>query len=245
MAESPVIEETTETEPTKEVAPDDLLAELKAAGVTNATELQNKLKASSEAGNLAFKLGEERREKAELAKRLEALEKRAVPTEEFNDYTERPIDLQGEIARGVEQVLTKREKQQADAQRQMMTKWHTIQNDEDFHLIKPVWDEKLKDPNFVYAVQSGQVDPVQEYTNTLRTYYKGIARRSAETIEKLSGGKVKTPMVEQGANTAAQPEEEETEAIEKEFNTYKEKIEKGGQLSEAEELAALQAAFLK
>lgn len=245
--ESPVIEEENQ-EPEAEQVPDDttsLIEELKAAGVTNTQELQNKLKASAEVGNMAYKLGEERKEKAELLERMASLESMMKRSSEENystDYSERPIDLDSSIEKAVDKVFSKREQAQAQAQRNMMEAWNRIQNDKDFHLIKPVWDEKLKDPNFVYSVQSGQTNPVEAYQETLRDYYKGMIAKSAETIERLTGGKkVKTPVVEQGSSTAAEPEvkEEENKVLE----TLKEKLDRGGQLTEAEELAALQATF--
>lgn len=238
--ESPFIEEGTEP---KEEAPDtdNLLDELKAAGVTNTEQLQNKLKASSESGHLAYLLGEERREKAELAKNLEELRSKPVSEDNSTDYGQ-PVDLQGEIRKAFRMEKEEERKQMAVAQQNMMAAWNTIQNDEDFHLVKPVWEEKLKDPNFVFSIQSGQVNPVDEYQKTLRKFYKGIVARSAETIEKLSGGKVKTPVVEQDANLAAAVEDEDRETN-KELETYQKKVNKGGQLTEAEELAALQAAF--
>jgi Zn-dependent M32 family carboxypeptidase len=244
--ESPFIEDADKkpSEETPEAPDNSLLDELKKAGVSNTEELQNKLRASAEVGNMAYKLGEERREKAELLERMKELEaKITTPTEDFSTDMGTPIDLQGEIVKGVKRVLDEEKKAQAQAQRQMMEAWSTIQNDEDFHLVQPVWEEKMKDPNFVYSIQAGQINPLGAYQKMLRQYYKGIIQRSAETIEKLQGGSVKTPTVETGGKT---PEKEapvgESDEV---LKPLIDKVESGGQLSEADELAALQAAFLK
>ena len=242
--ESPFIEEG-KTETKEEQAPDTdgLLDELKNAGVSNTAELQNKLRASAEVGNLAYKLGEERKANETLSKRIEALESTPATTEDLSTDYGQPIDLSGEIAKGVKKVLSEEKEANAVAQRNMMVAWNTIQNDEDFHLVKPVWEEKLKDPNFVFAVQNGQVNPIAEYQNTLRTFYKGMMQKSAETIEKMQGKKVTTPNVETGGNVAAAVEDGADQ--DKALESFQKKIDTGGQLSEAEELAALQASFLK
>jgi hypothetical protein len=243
--ESPFIEEgTTETE-SEQQAPDTdgLLAELKNAGVSNTEELQNKLKASAEIGNMAYKLGEERRTNAELLKRMEALETKPVAEDVSTDYGQ-PVDLQGEIGKGVNKALDARDQKAAQAQQAQMMAWNTIQNDEDFHLIQPIWEEKLKDQNFVFGIQSGKINPIAEYQNTLRNYYKGMMQKSAETIEKMQGGKVKTPIVEQGSSVSSGIEED-VDGESKVMLSLKTKIDSGGNLSEAEELAALQASFSK
>lgn len=245
--ESPVIEEqTTETEEEQVPDTENLIEELKAAGVTNAQELQNKLKASAEVGNMAYKLGEERKEKAELLERLTSLESKITQSSEDDYSTDygKPVDLQAEVRKAFRAERDAERKEAQQQQQNMMASWNRIQNDKDFHLVKPIWDEKLKDPNFVYSVQSGQVNPVEAYQETLRDYYKGIVSKSAETIEKLTGGKVRTPVVEQGSSTAALPEEDEKEQ-DKVLGKLQKKIDTGGQLTEAEELAALQASFSK
>jgi hypothetical protein len=243
--ESPFIEEgTTETQSVQQAPDTDgLLAELKNAGISNPEELQNKFKASAEVGNMAYKLGEERREKAELLKRIEAMETKPA-TEDVSTEYGAPIDLQGEIRKGFRAERDAERKEAAQAQQAQMAAWNTIQNDEDFHLIKPIWDEKLKDQNFVFGIQSGQINPVAEYQNTLRTYYKGMMQKSAETIEKMQGGKVKTPIVEQGSSVSSGVEED-LDGESKVMLALKTKLDSGGNLTEAEELAALQASFTK
>lgn len=242
--ESPFIEEgTTETKDEQAPDTDGLLAELKNAGVTNTEELQNKLKASAEVGNVAYKLGETRRENAELVKRLEALESNPVAEDLSTEYGQ-PIDLEATIAKGVDKVLDARDQKAAQVQQAQMAAWNIIQNDEDYHLVQPIWEEKLKSNNFVYGIQSGQIDPVAEYQQTLRTYYKGMMKKSAETIEQITGTKVKTPVVEQGASVSSGVEEQLDDES-KVMLAAKKKLDSGGQLTEAEELAALQASFSK
>ena len=238
--ESPILDEGEKSD---EKTPDEteaLLNELKNAGVSTTQELQGKLQASSQYGQMAYKLGEERREKQELLRRLEALESQKSNVENLDDYGQ-PVDLQAEIRKAYRAEKELEARQQREQQARMVEVYNKIQSDPDYKLVESVWQERLKDPNFVFGIQSGQVNPLDEFNNTVRGYYKGMAKKAAETIEKLAGGaKVQTPVVEQGARLPDQPEEVDENEV---LKSLGQKVNKGGQLTEAEELAALQAAL--
>jgi len=124
----------------------------------------------------------------------------------------------------------------------MMQSWATISQDEDYHLVERIWNEKLKDPNFVYAVQSGQTDPVSEYGSVLRSYYKGIAKSAVKTIETLTKGVTPQMHVESGeARAPGVRVDQEMNENQKTINKLKEKADTGGLLSEDDELAAIRA----
>lgn len=199
--ELPVVEEPKVVEAPK-VDIDGLVSELERAGISNTEELSGKLRAGSEAGRLAQLLGDERKHRTELEQRLKDLETRPAPKQDFMDYPEgQTIDIETAIAQGVNKVLDKREAMARQAQEKSIAAWNRIQSDEDYHLIKDVWEEKLKDPGFVFKIQSGQVDPVNEYTSTLRGFYKTLLKKSHETITTMKGGKLEPPHVETGGRT--------------------------------------------
>jgi len=237
MTENPTIEEPI-AEPivdgTEAKAPDveSLVKELEKAGVTTTQELQGKLTASKEAGQLANLLGD-------ANKRIENLEQAAKmpPAEPEYDYSEgQPVDIESML----NNVLDKREAQTRQVQQQAMAIWQGIQTDPDYGLVKDVWEAKIKDSNFNMAIQSGKKDVAKEYMETVREYYKGIAKQSLDTITTLQkGGVPTTPHVEGEAQLPGVPTPINTE--QETVTKAKEKVATGGRLSEDEEMAALDA----
>jgi len=237
MTENPTIEEPIaepKVDGTEAKAPDveSLVKELEKAGVTTTQELQGKLTASKEAGQLANLLGD-------ANKRIENLEQAAKmpPAEPEYDYSEgQPVDIESML----NNVLDKREAQTRQVQQQAMAIWQGIQTDPDYGLVKDVWEAKIKDSNFNMAIQSGKKDVAKEYMETVREYYKGIAKQSLDTITTLQkGGVPTTPHVEGEAQLPGVPTPINTE--QETVTKAKEKVATGGRLSEDEEMAALDA----
>ena len=239
MAEKPTIEEPIvepKVDGTEAKAPEtdieSLVKELEKAGVSNVQELQNKLTASKEAGQLANLLGD-------ANKRIENLEeaKKLPPAEPEFDYSEgQPVDIEAMM----NNVLDKREAKTRQIQNQAMQIWQGIQTDPDYGLVKEVWEAKIKEPNFNMAIQSGKKDVAKEYMETVREYYKGIAKQSLDTITALQkGGAPTAPHVEGEAQLPGVPTPTNTE--QETVTKAKEKVAKGARLSEDEEMAALDA----
>ena len=237
--------EKAEEKPTTEQDVDGLLAELEKAGVSNVEQLENKLTASSQAGNLANQLGTARGEIAELKELIQAGQVR-----EEQPYQQEETDLRtlmkSEVRAGLKEQRDEDNKLNLEAQQASLNMYNAIQNDPDFHLIKDVWEKKTADPNFQVKVQQGLTNPYVEYNALIRDYYKGIARRSVETIKTLQGkGDVTIPHVEgEGQVTAPRTEAEKT-AQEEKMVKYKEKVDKGGKLTEEEEMDALMVSLTK
>jgi hypothetical protein len=175
-----------------------------------------------------------------MERRLAAAETKTPAAPDTEDYGQ-PVDLDAAIAKGVGKVLDQRDRAAAENQRLMMKSWAVITQDEDFHLVEPIWNEKLKDPNFVYQVQSGQVNPVMEYQNVLRNYYKGIAKSAVSTIETLTKGVAPSTHVESGEARMPEATVEEISDNKKRIKELKEKADSGGLLSEDEEIEAIRA----
>jgi len=236
--ELPNVEEPTKKDEVKvEVDVDGLMAELTKAGVTDAKSLSGKLEAGYEAGNMARLLGDERDRTKDLEAKIEKLQ--AAPKDEF-DYSQesRPIDIETTIERSVGKVLDSRDAKARKVQEASYAAWNRIQSDEDYHLIKDVWEERLKDPGFVMKIQNGSLNPVDEYTSTLRSYYKTLLKQSAETITTMKGGNLKPPHVETGERAPANlvSEGDENTSTERKFlDAIGEKIKKGYIPNEDEE----------
>jgi len=242
---SPTMEEDVVADPKPEVKEEmseeaQLLATLKQASISKAEQLDGTIRN-------ARKTFDMQSERDRLANQLSAMEQRLAAAEskthapDTEDYGQ-PVDLDAAISKGVSKVLDQRDRMAAENQKRMMQSWATISQDEDYHLVEKIWNEKLKDPNFVYSVQSGQTDPVSEYGSMLRSYYKGIAKSAVQTIETLTKGVTPQMHVESGeARMPNVPVDQEMTENQKTINQLKEKADTGGLLSEDEEIAAIRA----
>jgi hypothetical protein len=238
MEEDPKVEAPIVEEPVSEEA--QLLQTLRDASISKPEQLDGTIRNARKNYDLQS-------ERDQMANRLVDVEKRLADSEKRPDTTDtddygQPVDLDGAIAKGVSKALDKRDQAAAANQQRMMQSWATISQDEDFKLVEKIWNEKLKDPNFVYGVQSGQIDPVTEYGQVLRNFYKGIAKTSLETIETLTKGGTPQMHVESGDARAPGVQVESEDSNSKKFiKQMQERADKGDQLSEDDELAALRA----
>jgi len=212
---------------------DALVKELEKAGVTTKAELQGKLRASQEVGQMANLLGD-------ANKRLKDLEEasKMPPAEPEYDYSDgQPIDIDAIVEKRMNKVLDSREAKTRQIQQQAMQTWNEIQDDEDYGLVKDVWETKIKDPKFNMDIQTGRKNVTKEYAKTVRQYYKGISKRSLETIKALQEGVVPVaPHVEGDAQMPGTP----TTTTENEtLRKVQEKANTGKPLTVDEEMAAL------
>ena len=250
--ENPTVELPQTEEPAKVVKPtetakpavnvDEFLMELEKAGVTNLPELQNKFKASSESGRLAQLLGDERKRSRELEERLDSLSSRPqarIQEDPFAASEQRPIDIEEVVAKSVEKVFTDREVKAQKIQQANLAAWNQIQQDEDYPLVQTVWENKLKDPNFVFKIQSGMIDPTNAYGETVRQYYKTMMKKSVETIKTLRGGSppITPPYVESGeripTNLVSETPSGDTKKI---LDKARQKVKEKGFLNDEEQL---------
>lgn len=241
---SPTMDEKVVADPEPEVKEEmteeqQLLETLRAASISKTEQLDGTIRNARKTFDMQSERDQLANQLTDMERRLAAAETKPAPDAE--DYGQ-PVDLDAAIAKGVGKVLDQRDKAAAENQKQMMQSWAVITQDEDYHLVEKIWNEKLKDPNFVYRVQSGQVNPVMEYQNVLRGYYKGIAKSAVSTIETLTKGVTPQTHIESGdARVPDVPVGTEISDGKKRINELKEKADSGGLISEDEELEAIRA----
>lgn len=245
--ESPVIEAPAEApaKPAGQIDYSELVSKLEKAGITEPKQLDGKLQAAQERGHLANILGQRNQEladmKAMMAEMQAALKKQN--TRGMDDDGERgagAIDLGDLLERKIDSAFEKRQRQALEAQQKAYQAWSAIQTDEDYPLVQEVWDAKLKDPNFAIALQSGTVDVMKEYQETVRKHYKTAIRTAAQVIKDLTQGALPPKVhVEDSARVSAdrEPARDENKTI----STLRESVNKGKILTEDQELAALTA----
>ena len=213
-----------------------LMAELERAGVSNAEQLAGKLEASQQVGQMANLLGEAR----ERIRRLET--KPNTPPTQTPEYGDESVDLEQLVIQAMRKEREREKAITSKAQMAATATWHAIQNDEDYPLVKDVWEAKLSDPTFIMRMRNSGSTPVDEYTKTVRGYYKGISKRALDTISKLQGsGVVSPPHVEGEAGVPSMRGKESPNKTE--LKKLQEDINKGKLLSEQDELDALDKFF--
>lgn len=256
--ESPTLEQPqTKAKSTPEIDIDAVMAELERAGVQDAESLKGKLDAGSQVGRMANLLGDANRRIEELEQSVMAQQRnrqqRPVQRDTFDldDFQSgQTIDLEqieAAAARGVRKETISQQRAQMQAQQQSAAMWGAIQGDKDYHLVRDVMEAKMSDPTYSMRIQMGQINPMMDYHNTVVDFFRGVTRKSLDTIKVLQGGRpITTPTVETGqvagANIVSADNSRGNERVEY-LKKLKQKANKGGRLTEQEELALLDGAF--
>ena len=254
VKESPTLEANeADSKPTTASVPEtekysSLIAELEKAGVSNAKELEGKLRASKEVGQVNSILGSLRDRNSELeqmVRELSASQKKTRSAGYEDDPQPGAIDLGELVKKQVKGVIEEEKRASLMAQQRAWQAWNQIQSDEDYHLVSDKWEAKMRDPNFAIQLQAGTVDPIAEYQKVLRNHYKSSVKLAAETIKSLTTGMPAQKIHVEGTARARQETPVERSENRKQVDSLKEKVNKGKLLSEDEELAALQAVLLR
>ena len=215
----------------EEIDVDGLVAELEAAGVQTPKQLQGKLEASQNYGNVSEMLRQERDRANALEAQLRVTVQQQQNQGDVYDDDEGGVNLK-ETIRDVYREESARESQmRLQAQQVVSSQWREITSDIDYPQVKDIWEEQCKDPNFMAGIQNGQFDPVREYNQTVRRYFRGIAKKSVDAIRTLQkGGKTSLPHVEGSASLPDKISSNLSDKDEK-INQYRERVAKTGKLT--------------
>ena len=199
--EEPKVEPKTEPKTNDEI--EGILALLDGAGIKTKDDMQGKIDASRQAGQLANILGTVRAENQELKDMIKGLSKAPKPSGEF-DYSEgQPIDIESAVRRSVKEVLDQEKKANAEQQQRVLQQYNKITTDKHYSLVKDVWEEKMKNPNFVV----GNADLTEEYKNTVIDFYMGVSKKAGDVIRGMKPGAVKPPHMEgEGPTPRTEPD---------------------------------------
>jgi len=217
---------------------DGLVAQLEAAGVSNTEQLEGKLTASKEAGQLANLLGQSNQRVRELEGALQQRQTQPQPQEDIYEGGGE-VDIQGMLRQTIREEVARERQMTMQAQQYVNERWREITNDPDYPQVKEIWEQKCQNPDFNHAIQSGQADPVREYNTVVRDYFRGIAKKAADAITVLNkGGKASIPHVE---GAAAIPDATpDLSGKEEKMKTIRDRVAKSGKLmNEEDQLAAL------
>ena len=201
MAENtPTPEGKEQSQPAGEVNAQALLETLNKMHVTEPEQLEGKFNALKEYGNMTRILGEVRNENAELKEMLHKMQ--SQPVQKVNFEEGQTLNLGDEIRRNLRAELDAKERETFERQQKIRKEVSeaviTITNDEDYPHVQKLWESKMT-PETIFRINNGQLNPIKLYQDTVRSYYREIAKQSRDVILNLTGkGKVAAPHVEQG-----------------------------------------------
>jgi len=212
--------EKPQMEPPKEekieVQPEDraaqLLQTLDGLGLDSAEKIQSTVQASSQAGNLANLLGEERKRATQLEQRLAQIEQRQQRQPQNEYYEEPTYQSPGltvdHVKAAAREVLGEYVQSQQQAQLATAQEFSRIQGDQDFSAVRPIWEKHLQNPNVQMALQTGQTSLQDQYNSVVRGYYKGLLMQSKEAIQGYVQNRQQAPPHMEQQNNAAPPKEQ-------------------------------------
>lgn len=242
--ESPTLEgtdpEVTDAGTTEDkVDVDALVSMLESANISTPAELENKLVASREAGQLAYQLGEMRKE----VDRLKNKPAPKAPDNDFDSFGDKPIDIETALEGAVEKVLSKREQKAAEQQRQNMLTWTKIQSHPYWEKVKDIFQQRMQAPEMMTKLSGGQTDTLTEFYNTVIDFQGGVIKKAAGTVKAWKGENKQpaTPELESGEARVSVNTPEAKAEKDKKIEGFKVKVDKGALLTDIEEMEALDA----
>lgn len=230
------------SQPAGEINVEALLGELNKMNVTSAEDLKGMATASKQAGHLANLLGEAKQEIQSLREQMKSVQQPVQRVNLDNVQEGQTINLEDVIGKTVRKELTALEQEKMDrqqkVQRAVSEAVTAITSDEDYPLVQKVWESKMTSDT-IFKIQTGQINPLKLYQDTVRSYYKEIAKQSRDVILNLTGkGKVAAPHMEQGEQVPTNlvsGDKPMPPAI-KRLTELKTQVNKGKILSDEEEL---------
>lgn len=193
-----------------------LMEELSKLDIKTPEDVQNMAFASQEAGKAWNEVGNLRKEVA----RLTELSTTPHQTYQNDEYSGESVDLGKVVEDKVQGVLNRYLQGQQQAQQAAMMAMNEVRQDEDYHIVGPVFEKHINTPEMVMRLQSGQANYVKEYNRVSTKYYKNLAQRTSQYVEKFTSTK-KPPHMEQGETQTAPLMDRNTERDEQLKNIKK------------------------
>jgi hypothetical protein len=202
--ENPVMEEPVEEPTTPEVSAEDsaksILEELSGLGIDSVEKVQNMATASSESGNLAQMLGEVRQQNQDLQRQITEI---GQPRPQENmGYEDQSQDIAGIMRKEIRNFYSNEiVKPQVEQTNRVYGELSSIQSDEDYAMVQPVWDQHWNSPQTQHRIMTGQASPRGEYDKVVKTYYRSALKKTHGALRGVMETKAKPPHVEVGDQT--------------------------------------------
>lgn len=200
----------------------ELLGTLDKLGVKKSEQLVNMATASSQSGRVQNLLGDANRRIQELEAALSG--RSAKPQAPIEDTNGQTIDLAALIeersGRAAERAVRKVVQEMNEAQSRQWNEAMSIQADDDYGLVKEVWDKFVVTPEAQGRLRAGETTMKDLYGEVKVKYMKEMLRKSHDVIEGLASGvkpgQQKLPHIEGGETRGTptpEPDDEKKEKI--------------------------------
>jgi hypothetical protein len=180
----------------QELSPQDeakaLLAELEKVGIKKPEQIVGMAQASYQAGKSAELLGASRKEADQLRSRVAELETAMSKrqTEPVYGSDGQTIDLASLIEQksgnAAEKAVRKVVQEMAENQQKQWHELNSIRADEDYELVKDVWEKYMITPEAQGKLASGETTLSGLYNNTKVTLLKEMLKKSHGVIKGLT-----------------------------------------------------------
>jgi len=189
-------------EPKKQVDIDGVIDLLKKANISDPKQLEGKLQNAAGYQTIQSNL-------SKTEKRLATLE---AENNELRNSINNPQrynidDMYGQeepIEAKLERLLDARDRRKAERRRDMQVaqfkSYKKITGDKHYNVVKDAFNAKMQDPEVAYLINSGEMDAVEVYKNTVLDFYQDTAQRSLEALQAAKdSSSISPPNVESSA----------------------------------------------
>lgn len=184
-----------------------LMDTLENYGVVNDKDLDNKLKASIQVGHLQNLLGDANQKINMLEGEVSKIKAnrgnnpyQANNQSYYNDFSNPnpdaalsqmdqgvAMDFENMVGRAVEQAIGKREQMVQQRQARAYQSFDKAKKHPLFDQIKPIIDERVKDPEISLGLNRGELDYYDLYRDIVEEFQTNLLVQSRDTIKKLTG----------------------------------------------------------
>jgi len=225
---TPVEGEKTE-EPKEKPAIDmeGLLKELEKVNLTDPNKLRGKLQNAEGYKTVQAEKDRLLNEVQSLRGEIEKIKSHPkVDMDDFGDIRNNAIDLEATIAKVIRSERQKEQQEIFHRQQAQMAAYQKITGHQYWKQVGPIFEERMRDPEINMRVQTGQLDPVELYQNTVVEYLTDLSKKSLEALQSVSGAaRVKPPHVENSARVPGR-EEDTRDDRQKKIDNLREKAKK-------------------
>ena len=166
----------------------------------------------------------------------------SAPDNTFDEFSPSPpADIEKTVIAAIRKEKELERQQAYQQQSATNAQWNAIVSDKNYAHVKAVWEDKLKDPNFVYQIQAGLVNPGQAYNETVVDFYKGMTQKAVGLVKQLQSGTSRKAPLNLESNQVPVGRENELPENTQKIKKLQEAVNTGKILSEDQELAALDA----
>ena len=191
-----------------------ILEKIQSLGIEKPEQLDNISQTASQVGRYANQLGELRQQNQQLMDQIQELKVSRQPDLDYGSEGQ-TIDLSKVIRNELKGFYSDLQREQRENQMRMMQEFSEVQQDPDYHNLKPVYEEHIQKPDIQVKLMSGQTTYEKEYNRVMRANLRSLSKQLADITKGFTPDQVKPPHMETNQQTVTSPELSSTELEQK------------------------------